>query len=166
MKTFVPFLFSLFALLLQSSCAGSAYTWKTRRPRYRYRNYRLVGHVINTIHGNVAIVTQCALACLRDDKCRSFNFFEHRRRCELNDRSHVTKARDKKWSRGCVYYARDAFSINTRAIGDKNLVCLHGGVKVTTRRPSGRHVTTCACADEWTGRRCETKGQRHNNKLC
>ena len=113
MKTFVPFLFSLFALLLQSSCAGSAYTWKTRRPRYRYRNYRLVGHVINTIHGNVAIVTQCALACLRDDKCRSFNFFEHRRRCELNDRSHVTKARDKKWSRGCVYYARDAFSINT-----------------------------------------------------
>ena len=111
MKKFVPFLFSLFALLLQSE-AGSTYKWKTRPPHYRYRNYRLVGHAFNTIRGNVAVVSQCALACLKEDKCRSFNFFPRRRICQLNDRSHVTQARHMRTSYGCLYFVREAFSID------------------------------------------------------
>ncbi|KAI0209890.1 hypothetical protein LSAT2_005399 [Lamellibrachia satsuma] len=158
MKKFVPFLFSLFALLLQSE-AGSTYKWKTRPPHYRYRNYRLVGHAFNTIRGNVAVVSQCALACLKEDKCRSFNFFPRRRICQLNDRSHVTQARHMRTSYGCLYFVREAFAIDKRVVGDKNVACLNGGMKFTTMTPSGRYVMTCACADEWTGTRCDTKGQ-------
>ena len=46
----------------------------------------------------------CAVLCLQEDACRSFNFCQHERRCELNSAVYAKDKSDLHPSNGCVYF--------------------------------------------------------------
>lgn len=51
---------------------------------YRYKNIKLKGHEINNLKGALSPYT-CADACLRDPRCRSFNFKRKRYSNDINE---------------------------------------------------------------------------------
>ena len=86
-----------FTLLLLRSIGAEissepvAYRWRLSPDPERHSvGFRLVNSgSIQTLTGHQAtVVTQCALACLKRQLCRSFNFSSRRRTCELNARAH------------------------------------------------------------------------------
>ena len=46
----------------------------------------------------------CAVLCLQEDVCRSFNFCQYERRCELNSAVYTKDKSDLYPSNGCLYF--------------------------------------------------------------
>ena len=64
--------------------------------------YTLVNHVIAT--HTVTCPIDCAWECLRDARCRSFNYANSGKTCELSDQSKATAPNDFVLRKGITYY--------------------------------------------------------------
>ena len=65
----------------------------------------LAGHVISSL--NATDVTQCMKLCLVTEQCKSFNFSEQQKRCEVSNST--TEAKSLKDQEGFNYYERATF---------------------------------------------------------
>ena len=64
--------------------------------------YTLVNHVIAT--PTVTCPIDCTWECLRDARCRSFNYANSGKTCELSDQSKATAPNDFVLRKGVTYY--------------------------------------------------------------
>ena len=91
--------------------AATKYTWTLANKSPTRSGKLLSGHVLME-YENIRIVTQCAQKCLQSTNCKSFNFLQDSRKCQLNTATHVQYPDDVTDSRHAQYYLRTAFSVD------------------------------------------------------
>ncbi|KAK7491979.1 hypothetical protein BaRGS_00016825 [Batillaria attramentaria] len=140
-----------------SQLTNRLFQW-TRHPEdYTSVGKSLSGHTFFT-YTHKYVSSQCALECLRNYKCKSFNFDRDTGRCELNDASHYDSPDDLVDVTSCEYHTREAFSIDPEALGPcAQNPCGDRGHCIETKDASDDLLAVCLCHDGWTGTRCQLK---------
>ncbi len=61
---------------------------------------------------NCTLVAQCASECLKRDVCRSFNFIEESRLCQLSNWTHEDPGAEIRPDHLSRYITRDTFTVD------------------------------------------------------
>ncbi|XP_066027298.1 fibrinogen-like protein A [Pocillopora verrucosa] len=112
--------------------------------------YTLVNHVIAT--HTVTCPIDCTWACLQDARCRSFNYANSGKTCELSDQSKATAPNDFVLRKGVTYY-EPTTQIGGNGPGCASASCQNGGTCVD--ECWNPRMFTCECRQDYKGVFCE-----------
>lgn len=57
-------------------------------------------------------VLQCAMACSREQRCQSYNYYPREQYCEINDATNEDNEEDVEPHERAVYYSKNAYTID------------------------------------------------------
>ncbi|GFS05109.1 thrombospondin type-1 domain-containing protein 1 [Elysia marginata] len=143
------------SILGENLHTDKVFLWTKNPELYVSDDTGLLGHVYLTIKGKRS-AAQCALECIKQSRCSSFNFYSTSHLCELSNSSHVESPENLAHVSGCQYHVKGAFSIDKRALGPcAEDPCSGHGRCLETRSISGERSHLCLCHHGWTGPGCQ-----------
>ncbi|ESN92609.1 hypothetical protein HELRODRAFT_164684 [Helobdella robusta] len=149
---FVVTVLTLLTSKAQSQQRISQYfEWTESQITYQSSGYEFKGQTLASM--NYSLVTQCAMACLKDPRCLSYNFNNVNNLCHLNSGSHQSNPELLKPSDGWDYYLKDAYKISQDADPCLSTPCMNFGTCLS--RSDKTYL--CFCSSQWTGPVCNIK---------
>ncbi len=105
-------LLAILAVIAQRAISEDPlYMWTKNEIDYESEGLMLVGHVIATFE-NTRVITECALHCMDNFQCTSFNFDDFQYTCELNDKSDLNNPEDMQANDATTFIRKGTFSID------------------------------------------------------